>query len=89
MAFALLLKFPQEVRENIIEFSYGHRCWICQESKGLLCCVANRDYEMRCLGCHVGMLPDETQPRLVDGIRNGVHSYSACSLSAEDLSLED
>ena len=88
MAFALLLKFPQEVRERIIEFSFGRRCCICEEGKGLLCCINNREYELRCLVCYNGMLPDETRPRLVDGIQNGVHSHSACSLS-EKLSLED
>ena len=79
MAFALLFNFPREVREKIREFSHGRRCWICEEGKGLLCCINNREYEMYCLICYVGMLPDETQPRLVDGIRNGVHSYSAVS----------
>ena len=26
---------------------------------GLLCCIDNRDYEMRCVECVAGMLPDD------------------------------
>ena len=88
MALALLCRFPWEVRGLIIELSWGDKCWLCEERKGLLCCIDNCDYEMRCLACFVGMLPDETHQRLVDGIQNGVHSHSACSPSAVSLSSQ-
>ena len=71
MALVLLFKkFLWEIREKIMEFSGGQRCGICEEGKRLRCCINNCDYEMRCLACYVGMLQDETQPRLVDGIEN-------------------
>ena len=81
MAMVFLSQFPWEVQGSIIEFIWGCRCWLCEERKGLLCRIDHRDYEMRCVDCYVGMLPDDTHPRFVDGIQNGVHSHSACSAS--------
>ena len=89
MAFALLSPLPRGVRETIIESMYGRRCWICDEGRGLLCCIDNCEYEMRCVACHVGMLEDMTHPRLEDGIRNGAHSWDACSQSVSPVAHEE
>ena len=59
MALAMLAQLPVSARHAIIEFAWGRRCWICDERKGLLCCIDNRDYEMRCVECVAGMLPDD------------------------------
>ena len=79
MAFLLMVRLPDHAAAQIREFAYGPKCWLCDEGTGLLCRIPDQGYEMRCLTCVMCMLEDTTHPRLIDGIRNGPHSFSRCT----------
>ena len=74
LSAALLPMLPWEIRHHIVAFA-APRCDLCDEGKAVLTKTSN-GFELWCLRCVLGMLPDVTCPPLVDGITRGVHSFS-------------
>ena len=79
LSAAFFPMLPWELRCRIIAFAEP-RCDLCDEGKAALIRTSN-GFELWCLGCVLGMLPDVTCPPLVDGVVHGVHSFSRESVS--------
>ena len=81
MDAVVLLPLPWSVKQNVMQW-VDRRCWLCGEGVGLLCHTGDGHYEMWCLDCFTGMLPDDRASILIDGFQRGVHSYTPCSCSS-------